>query len=188
LRAHQRRAVAAIRAALAEGGLGQVAMACGSGKTMVAIHSAVVLLPRGGRVLVLVPSLGLLAQTVRAWRQDAHVPLEVLAVCSDQVAERGPDGARSVADLAGELDLEATTAPERVAAFLAVAAPAAPGLRVMFGTYHSSPPTASPPSRTCPAGAGPTEPNPGEPDGNAKHAPANSATRTCAPSWPATST
>ncbi|MEY9937668.1 superfamily II DNA or RNA helicase [Streptacidiphilus sp. MAP5-52] len=125
---------------LAEGGRGQVAMACGSGKTLVAVRSATALLPQGGTVLVLVPSLGLLAQTVRAWRADAGVPLQVLAVCSDQAAERGPDDAGSLEELTGELGLEATTDPVRITAFLSSRppAPAAAGLRVLFGTYHSS--------------------------------------------------
>lgn len=138
LRIHQRQAVAAITAHLADGGRGQVAMACGSGKTLVAVRSATTLLPAGGTVLVLVPSLGLLAQTVRAWRTDAGVPLQVLAVCSDQAAERGPGDGGGLEDLTGELGLEATTDPVRITAFLSSPPPAAAGLRVLFGTYHSS--------------------------------------------------
>lgn len=44
-------------------------MATGSGKTLVAVRSAQEL--RAGRVLVLVPSLDLLAQTEGAWREGA---------------------------------------------------------------------------------------------------------------------
>lgn len=76
LRPHQREAVDAVRAALEvpvagtvpERGLRtQVVMATGSGKTLVAAQSAHEL--RAGRVLVLVPSLDLLAQTEAAWRE-----------------------------------------------------------------------------------------------------------------------
>ncbi|WP_079163947.1 DEAD/DEAH box helicase [Streptomyces parvulus] len=76
LRPHQREAVDAVRAALQvpaggtvpERGLRtQVVMATGSGKTLVAAQSAHEL--RAGRVLVLVPSLDLLAQTEAAWRE-----------------------------------------------------------------------------------------------------------------------
>ncbi|MEU9033251.1 Helicase associated domain protein [Streptomyces sp. NPDC048383] len=48
----------------------QVIMATGSGKTRVAVHSAEEL--HAGRVLVLVPSLDLLAQTEAAWREGGR--------------------------------------------------------------------------------------------------------------------
>ncbi|MFG3390707.1 DEAD/DEAH box helicase, partial [Streptomyces rochei] len=76
LRPHQREAVDAVRAALEVPAAGtvperglrtQVVMATGSGKTLVAAQSAHEL--RAGRVLVLVPSLDLLAQTEAAWRE-----------------------------------------------------------------------------------------------------------------------
>ncbi|MEU1711109.1 Helicase associated domain protein [Streptomyces sp. NPDC005706] len=76
LRPHQREAVDAVlralelpaRSAVPERGLRtQVIMATGSGKTLVATRSAEEL--RAGRVLVLVPSLDLLAQTEAAWRE-----------------------------------------------------------------------------------------------------------------------
>ncbi|MFE8937919.1 Helicase associated domain protein [Streptomyces sp. NPDC007872] len=74
LRPHQREAVEAVQRALElsarstvpERGLRtQVIMATGSGKTLVAARSAAEL--HAGRVLVLVPSLDLLAQTEAAW-------------------------------------------------------------------------------------------------------------------------
>jgi len=51
---------------------------------------------------VLLPSLGLLAQTLREWTFAAATPFEVLCVCSDQtVGSKGYDEAiHSVADLA----------------------------------------------------------------------------------------
>lgn len=79
LRAHQREAVDAVLRALElpadrtvpERGLRtQVVMATGSGKTLVAVRSAEEL--RAGRVLVLVPSLDLLAQTEAAWRDGGR--------------------------------------------------------------------------------------------------------------------
>ncbi|GHE09072.1 DEAD/DEAH box helicase [Streptomyces alanosinicus] len=79
LRPHQREAVDAVLRSLQlptddtvpERGLRtQVVMATGSGKTLVAVRSAEEL--RAGRVLVLVPSLDLLAQTETAWRQGGR--------------------------------------------------------------------------------------------------------------------
>ncbi|MFF4560061.1 Helicase associated domain protein [Streptomyces sp. NPDC001435] len=75
LRPHQREAVDAVVRALQpptgaslppRGLRTQVVMATGSGKTLVAVRGAEEL--RAGRVLVLVPSLDLLAQTEAAWR------------------------------------------------------------------------------------------------------------------------
>ncbi|MFJ5646379.1 Helicase associated domain protein [Streptomyces sp. NPDC093223] len=79
LRPHQREAVDAIvkalelpaRSFVPERGLRtQVIMATGSGKTLVATRSAQEL--HAGRVLVLVPSLDLLAQTEAAWREGGR--------------------------------------------------------------------------------------------------------------------
>ncbi|NEB29847.1 DEAD/DEAH box helicase family protein [Streptomyces sp. SID14446] len=90
LRDHQIEAVAAILRGLdvPPGGIpwnglrGQVHAACGTGKTIMAAVSARRLVPRG-RVLVLVPTLDLLAQTVRAWHEAGHKGPAV-AVCSLQ--------------------------------------------------------------------------------------------------------
>ncbi|MFF8731726.1 Helicase associated domain protein [Streptomyces sp. NPDC015171] len=79
LRPHQREAVDAVlralespaRSTVPERSLRtQVVMATGSGKTLVAVRSAEEL--RAGRVLVLVPSLDLLAQTEAAWREGGR--------------------------------------------------------------------------------------------------------------------
>ncbi|WP_093699426.1 DEAD/DEAH box helicase [Streptomyces sp. 2231.1] len=79
VRPHQREAVDAVlralelpaRSTVPERGLRtQVVMATGSGKTLVAVRSAEEL--RAGRVLVLVPSLDLLAQTEAGWREGGR--------------------------------------------------------------------------------------------------------------------
>ncbi|MFF8840258.1 Helicase associated domain protein [Streptomyces sp. NPDC015130] len=85
---HQIEAVAAIVRGLdvppggipVDGLRGQVNAACGTGKTIIAAASAKRLVPRG-RVLVLVPTLDLLTQTVQAWRAAGHAGPAV-AVCS----------------------------------------------------------------------------------------------------------
>ncbi|MFJ9854969.1 Helicase associated domain protein [Streptomyces sp. NPDC101150] len=90
LRDHQIEAVAAIVRGLdtPPGGIpldglrGQVHAACGTGKTVIAAAAAKRLAPKG-RVLVLVPTLDLLAQTVKAWHDVGHKGPAV-AVCSLQ--------------------------------------------------------------------------------------------------------
>ncbi|WP_331720642.1 Helicase associated domain protein (plasmid) [Streptomyces sp. NBC_01178] len=88
LREHQIEAVAAIVRGLdiPPGGIpvnglrGQVHAACGTGKTIIAAASAKRIVPKG-RILVLVPTLDLLTQTVQAWRGAGHTGPAV-AVCS----------------------------------------------------------------------------------------------------------
>ncbi|MFF3207740.1 Helicase associated domain protein [Streptomyces sp. NPDC002962] len=90
LRAHQIEAVDAIVRGfdVPAGGIpfdglrGQVHAACGTGKTFIAAASAKRLVPKG-RKLVLVPTLDLLSQTVKAWHEVGHTGPAV-AVCSLQ--------------------------------------------------------------------------------------------------------
>ena len=108
---------------------GQLIMACGTGKTLAALWIA----ERVGstRTLVLVPSLSLLAQTLREWCANASERFEYLPVCSDQtVAEREDDWVQHTS----ELGLPAATDPGTIAAFLRRR-----GRRVVFATYQSSP-------------------------------------------------
>ncbi|MGP3632455.1 Helicase associated domain protein [Streptomyces sp. 24-1644] len=88
LRDHQIEAVAAIVRGfdIPPGGIpvnglrGQVHAACGTGKTIIAATSAKRIVSKG-RILVLVPTLDLLTQTVQAWRAAGHTGPAV-AVCS----------------------------------------------------------------------------------------------------------
>jgi superfamily II DNA or RNA helicase len=89
LRPHQVEAVDAIVRALeyragrevpAEGLRATAVAATGAGKTLIAAEAARRLEPRG-RVLVMVPTLDLLTQTVQAWRMAGHTGPAV-AVCS----------------------------------------------------------------------------------------------------------
>ncbi len=58
----------------------KVIAACGTGKTLMAAHSAM-RIAKGGRILVVLPTLDLLSQTVREWRAEGHAGKSV-AVCS----------------------------------------------------------------------------------------------------------
>ncbi|MFD3696233.1 Helicase associated domain protein [Streptomyces sp. NPDC058646] len=106
LRRHQREAVDAVVRALElpaggrvpEAGLRtQVIMATGSGKSLVAVGSAEEL--KAGRVLVLVPSLDLLAQTAGVWREGGRSG-RYLAVCSLAEKDAGAPTTTDPAELA----------------------------------------------------------------------------------------
>jgi predicted helicase len=129
-RDHQHEAITAIAQGLQAADRGQLIMACGTGKTYTTLWIKEKL--GSNRTLVLLPSLGLLAQTLREWTFAASTPFEVLCVCSDQtVGSKGSDEAiHSVADLA----FPVTSDAGEVKRFLGGA-----GNRVVFSTYQSSP-------------------------------------------------
>ncbi|MFI6554479.1 Helicase associated domain protein [Streptomyces griseus] len=130
LRPHQAEAVDAVieglspTASAADGSVaarglrGQVRMATGTGKTVMAAVAARRLVPRG-LVGVLVPTLDLLAQTVESWRAVGHDGPAV-AVCG-----LGSD------PLLGALDVRCTTNPTQLALW------AGSGPMLVFATYAS---------------------------------------------------
>jgi predicted helicase len=87
LRAYQAEAVKALVAELAGGGRAQARMACGTGKTLVASRVAAEV-ASGGLTVVLVPSIALVAQTLRAWGAGCPVG-QALVACSDRTAGHG---------------------------------------------------------------------------------------------------
>ncbi|MBQ0867343.1 DEAD/DEAH box helicase [Streptomyces sp. RK75] len=101
----------------------QVIAAPGSGKTLIAYETARRLEPRG-RVLVLVPTLHLLTQTVAKWREYGMTGPAV-AVCS---LDRDPEVRTHLAD---ELGVRCTTNPIRLAMW------AGTGPVTVFATYAS---------------------------------------------------
>jgi superfamily II DNA or RNA helicase len=78
-----------IRAGLADGGRGQLIAACGTGKTSIALWASERLIGDGGLVLVAVPTVGLVAQTLQAWRAELGDTLDALAVCGDDSVNDG---------------------------------------------------------------------------------------------------
>lgn len=136
LRPHQRDALQAVRDGLVERDRGKLIMACGTGKTFTALKIAEDLVGADGAVLFLVPSLALMAQTVREWTNDTKTPLRSFAVCSDvQVGKRrvAKDDVAEISTL--DLAFPATTDPAALAA--GVGDPAPGKMTVVFATYQS---------------------------------------------------
>jgi predicted helicase len=115
---------------------GKLIMACGTGKTLTSLRLAEKMVGRGGLMLFLVPSLNLVSQTLRAWTQQAEIPLHSFAVCSDtQVGKRRGNGDPDDIDL-HELEYPATTKAKSLGQALAQRMDDR-HMRVVFGTYHS---------------------------------------------------
>lgn len=134
-RPHQQLAVDAVADALADGGRAQLRMACGTGKTLVGLWSAQAL--ESQTTLVLLPSLSLLAQTLRAWLGSAVPSPRWLAVCSDDTVTGDTAKSDTLTRTVRELGFPTTVDPAHIAAFL-TGSRAGAGPSVVFATYQSS--------------------------------------------------
>jgi predicted helicase len=132
----QEEAIEAIRDGLAEHDRGRMIMACGTGKTFTSLKIAEDLVGAGGRVLVMVPSLALMAQTVREWTNDTNTTMRAFAVCSDVQVGKRRKSKDDVAEIeVHDLAFPATTDPHKLAEN---ASPSAPRrMTVVFSTYQS---------------------------------------------------
>ena len=131
---HQAEAVEAARKGFSEADRGQFVMACGTGKTYAA--QLVAEDRKCQRVLVLVPSLALVSQTVAEWCQDARSPIRAIAVCSDtQVGRRRMVRDDSIQYDIHDLAFPATTDAVRLAERSTTEKSS--GMTVVFATYHS---------------------------------------------------
>ena len=132
LRPHQQAAFDDVIAGLERGDSGKLVMACGTGKTFTALRIAEKVAGAGGRVLYLVPSISLFAQSMREWANQRELPHRYIGVCSDTRAGRQDEDASLQ-----ELEIPVTTAPDKVAAALRQRRKSA--MTVVFSTYHSLP-------------------------------------------------
>ncbi len=138
LRPDQTEAIEAVQAGLRDADRGKLIMACGTGKTLIGLRIAEKRVGQGGHVLLLVPSLALMAQTVREWcvDSDESVPLTAFAVCSDKQVGRRRRSQNDVAELeVTDLAFPATTDAAELSQ--KVAESDAGSMRVVFATYQS---------------------------------------------------
>ena len=89
LRPHQTEAVDKVVAGFKEHDRGKLIMACGTGKTLTSLRLAERMMSenmveKDGQILFLLPSLSLVAQTLREWTAEAKMKMHALIVCSDK--------------------------------------------------------------------------------------------------------
>jgi predicted helicase len=136
LRSHQQDALAAVQDGLAEADRGKLIMACGTGKTFTGLKIAETMAGPGKSVLILVPSLALMSQTIREWTIDSATPLRSYAVCSDAQVGKRRRAADDVAEVElHDLDYPATTNAAKLAS--RAHHPAPDRMTVVFSTYQS---------------------------------------------------
>ena len=129
---YQKEAVEQVLAGFQKHDRGQLILPCGTGKTAVTLWIAEQQVGLGGRVLYLVPSIALMAQTMREWSEQKSLPLRYVGICSDTRAGRTDEDASLL-----ELDYPVTTDLEKIRESLQAERPEA--LMVVFSTYQSLP-------------------------------------------------
>jgi superfamily II DNA or RNA helicase len=146
-RPHQAQALADLMTAFAIHERVRLIMACGTGKTLVGRWHAQASDARN--ILVLVPSLALLAQTLHEWRRADGWAFDALVICSDPTTEAGAAERDDQVRIAPTEWLAAkakvTTDPAQAARFLEAGRGAR---RVVFSTYHSAPVVVAAQART----------------------------------------
>ncbi|HJJ47096.1 MAG TPA: DEAD/DEAH box helicase family protein, partial [Methanocorpusculum sp.] len=139
LRSYQKDAIEAVHRHFLDHDRGKVIMACGTGKTFLSLKIAEHETGNRGLILVLVPSIALVGQTLRTWCEQCCVPLHPLCVCSDSSVSKNTRG--SSADSSDvrviDLALPASTDSDRIAHQLRDALHSSEGMTVVFSTYQS---------------------------------------------------
>ena len=137
LRPHQKDALKLVCEGLATTDRGKMIMACGTGKTLVALKIAEQMAGKGKRVLFMVPSLALLSQSLTEWTQQKSIPMHSYAVCSDShVGKKRNRSEDRVEVLVHELRYPATTTSSSLATEMAKRHDD-DHMSVVFSTYHS---------------------------------------------------
>ena len=132
LRPHQQEAFDDVINGFKESDRGKLIMACGTGKTFTALRIAEEVAGIGGRVLYLVPSIGLFSQAMREWAEQQGVQHRYIGICSDTSA-----GKKNEDVPIQELEIPVTTDPQKISE--ALRGTDEDTMTVVFCTYHSLP-------------------------------------------------
>jgi superfamily II DNA or RNA helicase len=109
---------------------GQLILPCGAGKTLASIWISEKL--EGKNILIMLPSLSLLSQTLREWAVNASMPFRYLCICSDTTVDLGND---SPIEKISDMDVPVTTEVEAIREFLKGTDSKT---SIVFSTYQSS--------------------------------------------------
>ena len=109
---------------------GQLILPCGAGKTLASIWISEKL--GGKNILIMLPSLSLLNQTLREWAVNAYMPFRYLCVCSDTTVDLGND---APIEKISDMDVPVTTEVETIQTYLK---DTNSQTSIIFSTYQSS--------------------------------------------------
>ena len=132
LRDYQQEAYDDVIEGFSDADRGKLIMACGTGKTFTALRIAEEIAGVGGRVLYLVPSIGLFSQTMREWAEQKAISHRYIGICSDTQAGKADEDASML-----ELEIPVTTKLSNISK--ALHGRKQDAMTVVFCTYHSLP-------------------------------------------------
>lgn len=139
VREHQRTAIERTHKYFQDHERGKLIMACGTGKTFTSLKIAEKEAGDRGLVLFLVPSISLMSQTLRSWKQQAAQPLHAVCICSDPNVSRIEPNKNDTDDLITmsivDLALPASTRVDVIVSQLKKRPDT--GMTVVFSTYQS---------------------------------------------------
>ena len=134
-RDHQTAALEAAKSGLKDADRGQIIMACGTGKTFTSLIIAEEMAGKGKLVLYMVPSLALMSQTVRAWKNDCTDDFTAFSACSDKKVGQHHAKDDQVIIRLSDLEFPATTDAKKLAD--QVKQSDSSKMTVIFSTYQS---------------------------------------------------
>ena len=146
LKDHQQKALNDCYEAFETHNRGKLIMACGTGKTFTALKIAEKETEgqSPGLVLLLVPSIALLGQTLREWMADAERPIHPICICSDpEVSKKkskksdGDEDIYSTENLALPASTNVPKIKEQFSDALKTQQNQKDGMIVVFSTYQS---------------------------------------------------
>lgn len=119
---------------------GKLIMACGTGKTYTALKIAEKETNGEGLILVLVPSIALMGQTLTEWYNDAENTINAVCICSDPEVSKRKGNNKDDFDTSGIINLALparTNVDNILRQFNHIKKHGNDGLTVVFSTYQS---------------------------------------------------
>jgi len=139
IRPHQTVAIEKVHEHFKDADRGKLIMACGTGKTYTALKIAENETEGKGLILVLVPSIALMGQTLTEWYYDAEKPINAICICSDvEVSKKKGKNDDIDSSSVVNLALPASTDVDNILRqFKHIDKTGNDGLTVVFSTYQS---------------------------------------------------
>jgi len=132
---HQIEAVEAAEEYFNKSDRGKLIMACGTGKTFTSLKIAEKITNVKSLILYMVPSLALMSQSIREWKNDSSKEFSAFSACSDpKVGKKKPGNDEIIINLS-DLAFPATTNPKKLSEQVANADKN--NMTVIFSTYQS---------------------------------------------------
>jgi predicted helicase len=135
VRDHQIQAVEAVREGFTDQDRGKLIMACGTGKTFTSLVIAETMFGLGKKILYMVPSLALMSQSIREWKNDSKNEFTAFSACSDVFVGKRKSSDDEIEVSLNDLAFPATTDAAELSKEVGNADPNK--MTVIFSTYQS---------------------------------------------------